>query len=304
VGKRNIKKGYSSLDVGQHYLIDMIQTLSREHKKVKPLCQLFNINTSSYYYRINHKDIVNPERERLKHLAVGIHTASRGSAGQRTIAGQLTQAGEKVGRHKAKNLMNEANIESKQPNKPKYKVAEEESKIAPNLLQREFNVDAPNKVWCGDVTYIWAGTKWLYLAVVMDLFARKIIGWACSSSPDSELTCAALRMAFESRGRPSDVMFHSDQGCHYTSVRFRQQLWRYQITQSMSRRGNCWDNAPMERFFRSFKVEWMPKEYYSSYAEAEQDTVKYIMSHYNIARGHSYNNYLSPVAAENLICSH
>ncbi|VAX00559.1 Transposase InsO for insertion sequence element IS911 [hydrothermal vent metagenome] len=278
---------------------------------MKPLCQLFKINTSSYYYRINHKDIVNPERERLKQLAVGIHTASRSSAGQRTIAGQLTQTGEKMSRHKAKNLMKEVNIQSKQPNKPKYKVAQEESKIAPNLLQREFNVDASNKVLCGDVTYIWAGTQWLYLAVVMDLFARKIIGWACSSSPDSKLTCAALRMAFESRGKPSDVMFHSDQGCHYTSVRFHQQLWRYQITQSMSRRGNCWEcvacrrcNAPMGRFFRSFKVEWMPKEYYSSYAEAEHDTVKYIMSHYNIARGHSYNNYLSPVAAEKLMCSH
>jgi len=304
VGKRNIKKGYSSLDVGQHQLIDMIQAISREQNKVKPLCRLFNVNTSSYYYRINHKDSVDAKRERLKQLAVDIHTASRGSAGQRTIAGQLTQAGEKVGRHKAKNLMREANIKSKQPYKPKYKVAEQESKIAPNLLQREFNVDAPNKVWCGDVTYIWAGTQWLYLAVVMDLYARKIIGWACSSSPDSNLTCAALRMAFESRGRPSDVMFHSDQGCHYTSVQFRQQLWRYQITQSMSRRGNCWDNAPMERFFRSFKVEWMPKEYYSSYVEAEQDTVKYIMLHYNIARGHSYNNYLSPEAAEKLNCSH
>jgi len=304
VGKRNIKKGYRSLDVGQPKLIDMIQAISKEHKKVKPLCQLFNVNTSSYYYRINHKDVVNPERERLKQRAIGIHTASRGSAGQRTIAGELTQAGEKVGRHKAKNLMKEANIQSKQPHKPKYKVANKESEVAPNLLQRKFNVDAPNKVWCGDVTYIWAGTQWLYLAVVMDLFARKIVGWACSKNPDSKLTCSALRMAFESRGRPSNVMFHSDQGCHYTSVRFRQQLWRYQITQSMSRRGNCWDNAPMERFFRSFKVEWMPKEYYSSFVEAEHDTVKYIMSHYNIARGHSYNNYLSPDAAEKLICSH
>ena len=124
------------------------------------------------------------------------------------------------------------------------------------------------------------------------------VGWACSDSPDSNPTCAALRMAFESRGRPQEVMFHSDQGCHYTSLPYRQLLWRYRMTQSMSRRGNCWDNAPTERFFRSYKVEWMPKDFYSTYAIAAADVLKYIIQHYNSARGHSYNNYLSPNAAE------
>jgi putative transposase len=263
------------------------------------------VNTSSYYYRINHKNIVSPERERLKQQAVDIHTASRGAAGARTIAGQLTQQGEKVGRYKAASLMKEANISSKQPpHKHHYKRAKSESTIVPHLLQREFSVAAPNKVWCGDVTYIWAGTQWLYLAVVMDLYARKIVGWSCSDSPDSVLTCAALRMAYESRGKPEQVMYHSDQGCHYTSLKYRQQLWRYRITQSMSRRGNCWDNAPMERFFRSFKTEWMPKECYRSYDEAEADVQRYIIMHYNTARGHSYNDYLSPDAAEKLIGSH
>jgi len=254
-------------------------------------------------YRINHRDKVDPERERLKHKAIAIHSASRGSAGVRTISGQLTQAGDKVGRYKARSLMREANISSKQPHKHKYKIAEDESKIASNLLKREFSVDASNKVWCGDVTYIWAGTQWLYLAVVMDLYARRIIGWACSDSPDSELTCAALQMAYESRGKPEGVMFHSDQGCHYTSKKYRQRLWRYQIIQSMSRRGNCWDNAPMERFFRSFKTEWMPEKYYRSYDEAETDVFQYIIAHYNSVRGHSYNNYLPPNEAEKLICS-
>ncbi len=270
---------------------------------MKPLCQLFGIHTSSYYYRINHKDREDPERERLKQQAIDIHTASRGAAGARTIAGQLTQQGEKVGRYKAASLMKEARISSKQPRQHNYKVAEDEPKIAPHLLQRAFTVEAPNRVWCGDVTYIWAGTQWLYLAVVMDLVARKIVGWACSNRPDSALTGAALRIAYESRGRPKGLMFHSDQGCHYTSLQYRQQLWRYQITQSMSRRGNCWDNAPMERFFRSLKTEWLPKEHYSSYDEAETDVQKYILLHYNRVRGHSYNNYLSPDAAEKLINS-
>ena len=103
----------------------------------------------------------------------------------------------------------------------------------------------PDQAWCGDVTYIWTGTRWAYLAVVLDLFARKPAGWAMSHSPDSNLTCQALTMAFESRGRPKNIMFHSDQGSHYTSRQFRQHVWRYRLTQSMSRRGNCWDNAPM-----------------------------------------------------------
>lgn len=118
-----------------------------------------------------------------------------------------------------------------------------------------------------------------------------------SHSPDSELTAKALRLAYESRGRPKNVMFHSDQGCHYTSQHFRHALWRYQMTQSMSRRGNCWDNAPTERFFRSFKTEWMPKIGYTNYAQANQDVMRFI-NYYNYQRQHSYNNYMTPVKAE------
>jgi len=128
----------------------------------------------------------------------------------------------------------------------------------------------PNQVWCGDVTYIWTGDRWAYLAVVMDFFARKPVGWAMSFSPNSQLTSQALTMAFESRGRPEKVMFHSKQGTHYTNRAFSQALWRYQMKQSMSRRGNCWDNSPMERFFRSLKTEWVPQIGYHSFNEAKQ----------------------------------
>lgn len=262
------------------------------------MLSIFNVSRSSYQYRRQRKGYVDVERERLKEMAIKIHSASRGAAGARSIAGELSRQGESIGRYKAASLMKEANIVSKQPRTHRYKVAKNESNIAPNLLQREFAVDKPNQVWCGDVTYIWSGKQWMYLAVVMDLFARKIVGWACSDSPDTNLTCAALRMAFESRGKPKDVMFHSDQGCHYTSLQYRQILWRYQIKQSMSRRGNCWDNAPMERFFRSFKYEWMPENCYQTFEEAERDTLKYIHEYYNSVRGHSYNNYLSPNQAE------
>ena len=303
MGKWHIKKGLvrhsgRSLSSGQHETIDFIASLPREQGSATRLCQLFCIQRSSFLYRIAHKNRVCPERERLMALAVKIHSTSRQSAGARTISAQLTRSGERVGRYKAASLMKAANLVSKQPHKHRYKIAEDESKIAPNILQRQFNVDAPNKAWCGDVTYIWAGTQWLYLAVVMDLYTRRIVGWACSDSPDTRLTCAALRVAYESRGQPTDVMFHSDQGCHYTSIQFRSMLWRYKIQQSMSRRGNCWDNAVMERFFRSFKTEWVPKYGYRSMTEATTDILNYIHQYYNSVRGHSYNNYLSPMAAE------
>ena len=276
----------------------MIQQLSKEHGSKNKLCKFFNIQRSSYYYRIKTKDLVDPKREELKRLAVEFHQAGRGSAGARSIASELTAGGNKVGRYKARSLMNEAGISSTQLRKHKYKIAKTESKIAPNLLKRKFNTKKKNIFWTGDVTYIWAGTSWMYLAIVMDLFTRKIIGFACSNSPYSNLTYSALRMAFEGRGRPKTVTFHSDQGCHYTSLQFRKLLEKYQITQSMSRRGNCWDNAPTERFFRSFKTEWMPKKCYASYAEAKQDTLDYIITYYNSVRRHSYNNYLSPNEAE------
>ncbi len=130
------------------------------------------------------------------------------------------------------------------------------------------------------VTYVRVGTRWLYLALVMDLYA--------------------LRIAYESRAKPRGLMYHSDQGTHYTSRAFQQLLWRYHIKQSMSHRGNCWDNAPMERCFRSFKSAWMPKTFYSSYAQAEHDIMQYIKYH-NHHKEHRYIVYLTPVDAEKQI---
>lgn len=274
----------------------MIEQLRAQYRQSE-LLRTFEVPRSSIDYRRQRAKQVGPERERLKGLARDIHRASRGAAGTRTISGTLKQQGESVGRYKARSLMKEAELVSKQHKKHRYRIAEEESVIAPNKLNREFTVTKANQVWCGDVTYVWTGQCWLYLAVVLDLYKRRVVGWACSRHPDTRLTIQALRMAYESRGRPAGVMFHSDQGCHYTSKAFRQQLWRYQIDQSMSRRGNCWDNAPMERFFRSYKSEWMPKNGYARFTDAEQDIAQYTM-YYNHERGHSVNDYLSPAQAE------
>jgi putative transposase len=132
----------------------------------------------------------------------------------------------------------------------------------------------------------------------MDLFAHKPIGWAISYSPNSQLTSDALSMAFESRGRPNNVMFHSDQGMHYTSLKFRQILWHFQIKQSMSRRGNCWDNSPMEGFFRSLKSEWVLQNGYSSIHKAKSDIINYMIGYYSQVRTHHHNQGTAPNVAE------
>lgn len=165
---------------------------------------------------------------------------------------------------------------------------------ASNILNRQFDVDAPNETWVGDVTYIWTGKGWAYLAVVLDLYARKPVGWAFSNSPNAALTARALSMAYEMRGKPKGLLFHSDQGVQYTAMAYRQLLWRFQIKQSMSRRGNCWDNAPMERFFRSLKTEWVPELGYRSMAQAEQHIVQYLTGYYSQLRPHTANGGISP----------
>ena len=223
---------------------------------------------------------------------------SGGSAGQRTLSRLLAKSKHSASRWLIRRLMKQDNLVSRQLPTHKYSMAEREHLSIPNRLNREFTVASPDQVWCGDVTYIWTGNKWLYLAVVLDLYARKVIGWATSKSPDSELTKKALRMAFESRGKPRKLLFHSDQGCHYTSKAFRQQLWRYGIRQSLSRRGNCWDNSPMERFFRSFKSEWMPKQGYVDFQIGIRSINQYIVGYYNKDRPHQHNAGRSPIEAE------
>ena len=275
----------------------MIDTLS-EHYPVSELCNAFGVHRSSFYDGKAQRSRVDTKREQLREQVVSIHEQSRGSAGSRTMSACLREEGFDVGRFMARSLMKEANVASKQTRKHRYKIAEDESRIAPNHLDRAFAVEQPNQVWCGDVTYIWAGTQWMYLAVVIDLYARRVVGWAMSTNPDSRLTSQALRMAFEARNKPKSVMFHSDQGCHYTSLVFRQVLWRCRLKQSMSRRGNCWDNAPTERFFRSLKSEWIPQYGYQNIQEAKADVLRYVNRYYNHVRLHSYNGYKTPVAME------
>lgn len=276
----------------------MIETL-KESYAVNVLCQTFGVHRSSYKYWAQRAKTVKPGRLKEMALVTSIFRESKGSAGARTIATLATERGTALSRYRAGRLMEQCQLVSCQQPKHAYKKANQPHSNIPNHLDRQFNVSKPNHVWCGDVTYIWTGKRWGYLALVMDLFARKPIGWAMSYSPDSQLTSDALRMAFESRGQPKGVMFHSDQGCHYTSQQFRQTLWRYQVKQSMSRRGNCWDNAPMERFFRSLKSEWIPQIGYHSFHEAKSDIINYMIGYYSQVRPHRHNDGLAPNVAEN-----
>ena len=224
-----------------------------------------------------------------------IHTESNNSGTISTIA---TERGTPLSRYRVRGLMRRLQLHSCQLPKHRYKKAIEEHVELPNILERNFKPSRPNEAWCGDVTYIWVGSRWAYLAVVLDLYARKPVGWAISHSLNSALTASALRMTYETRGKPKGLIFHSDQGCHYTSLAYRQLLWQYQVKQSVSRRGNCWDNSPMERFFRSLKTEWVPNIGYQSIQQAKKDILDYMIGYYSCVRPHQHNGGLPPNRAE------
>lgn len=209
----------------------------------------------------------------------------------------MRENGIEIGRFKVRKLMNEMKLVSKQAGSHAYKKATVERPNIPNVLNRKFTVSAPNEVWC-DITYVWAQGRWHYLAAVIDLYARRVVGWAFASKPDADLVIKALDMAYEQRGRPQDVLFHSDQGSQYASRRFRQRLWRYRLKQSMSRRGNCHDDAPMERLFRNLKTEWVPTVGYMSASLAQQDIGRFLMHQCNWQRPHRFNGGLPPAVAE------
>lgn len=267
---------------------------------ITAVCRAFNVHRSTFKYRRAASKKIDIEKLKLNALVRKAHRLSNGSAGARSIAEIVTSFGVPLSRYRATGIMKSLGLVSCQLPIHRYKKATKVNSFVPNELNRQFAPSAPNQIWCGDVTYLWTGQRWSYLAVVLDLYARKPVGWAISNSPDSQLTAKALTMAYESRGKPEGVMFHSDQGSHYTSIKFRQYLWRYQIKQSMSRRGNCWDNAPMERFFRSLKTEWVPEVGYRSFKEAQQSVYDYLIGYYSQIRPHQHNGGLSPNKAEEL----
>ncbi|MBH9547532.1 IS3 family transposase [Pseudomonas aeruginosa] len=291
--KAIFKKGYRSLDVGRTRSYALIDQLS-EQESVEVVCSAFDVARSCYYVHRLRRRRVDAHRVALRSQVNQLFSQSRGSAGSRSILGMLREEGVTIGRFRVRRLMRELGLVSKQPGSHAYKQATVEQPDIPNRLNREFATEHPNQVWCGDITYVWAQGRWHYLAAVLDLHTRRVIGWAFSAKPDAELVIKALDMAYEQRGKPQQVLFHSDQG----SRLFRQRLWRYRMQQSMSRRGNCWDNSPMERLFRSLKSEWVPSTGYLTAQEAQRDISHYLMHRYNWIRPHQFNDGLPPAVAE------
>ncbi len=236
---------------------------------------------------------MDPHHVQLRLQAQAVHRRSRGAAGSRTIAKTLG-----VSRWRARQLMQACQLVSTQPGKPKFRRAQEPVEAVPNQLNRAFQPTAPNRVWCGDITYLRVAGQWVYLAVVLDLYARRVVGWKVSEKPDTTLVIQALGRAVETRQPERGLLFHSDQGVQYRSQGYQHYLKRYQISQSMSRKGNCWDNAPMERLFRSLKTEWIPRHGYHSLQETIQEVGEYLMGYYNHERVHSYNEYVTPKMQE------
>ncbi|HBN8320896.1 TPA: IS3 family transposase [Pseudomonas aeruginosa] len=295
--KAIFKKGYRSLDVGRTRSYALIDQLS-EQESVEVVCSAFDVARACYYVHRLRRRRVDARRVALRSQVNQLFSQSRGSAGSRSILGMLREEGVTIGRFRVRRLMRELGLVSKQPGSHAYKQATVERPDIPNRLNREFATEHPNQVWCGDITYVWAQGRWHYLAAVLDLHTRRVIGWAFSAKPDAELVIKALDMAYEQRGKPQQVLFHSDQGSQYASRLFRQRLWRYRMQQSMSRRGNCWDNSPMERLFRSLKSEWVPSTGYLTAQEAQRDISHYLMHRYNWIRPHQFNDGLPPAVAE------
>lgn len=211
----------------------------------------------------------------------------------------LRREGVEVGRYRARSLMQEAEVECRQ--RRRYRATTDSvhgRPVAPNLLARQFEVEAPNRVWCADITAIWTLEGWLYLAAVLDLHDRQVVGYALAEHMRAELALGALERALGRRRPPPGLLHHSDRGSQYASHEYQQALEQHALVCSMSRKGNCWDNAVMERFFGSLKSEWTDSQRYATREQARRDVIRYSELEYNSDRFHSTLSNLTPREVE------
>ncbi len=261
------------------------------------LCRLLGVSRSGFYDWLGRqKREPDPEREEMLGWVKDVAGSSTYTYGSRRMAKALKALGYPVGRHQAKGLMREAGVWVRY--RRRYRVTTNSNHghpVFPNRLERDFEAKEPNQVWAGDISYVWTQEGWLYLAVVIDLYSRKVIGWSMGKRLGSTLVCDALRMALWSR-RPGrgQLIHHSDRGVQYASRVFRGLLKAHGIEGSMSRKGDCWDNAVVESFFGSLKSERVFWRSYQSREEARADILDYITMFYNCRRLHSYLGYRSP----------
>lgn len=263
------------------------------------MCRVLRVARAGFYAWL-HEPVSDHAKEdaRLLELIEASYSASNGVYGARRIFGDLREVGEVCGLHRIERIMAKNGIKPVRGYKKPRSIAGRPSIIAPNRLQRVFTVDAPNKVWVTDITYIRTWQGWLYLAVVVDLYARKVVGWSMKPSLSRELAMDALLMAVWRRKPVGSVLVHSDQGSQYGSDDFKRFCQANNLEPSMSRRANCWDNAVAESFFSSLKKERIRKRIYKTRDLARADIFDYIEVFYNRTRRHSHIGGVSPEAFE------
>ena len=266
------------------------------------MCRVLGASRSGFYDWLDRPESSRSKRQRYLTTKIRqIHIENRQIYGSPRIHGELVDQGEKVGKNTVAHLMRKHNIQSKVH---KRFVATTDSrntkKPAENILKQRFTAQQPNQKWVSDVTFIPTRKGWLYMAAIMDLYSRYIIGWSMGTVNNTELVENALEMASGRRGRAiKGVLLHSDQGVQYASTSYQNLLRNLAIVCSMSRKGNCWDNAPMESFFHSLKTEWVVFEDYKTRSEARSSLFSYIELFYNRKRRHSSLGYKSPMTFEN-----
>lgn len=265
------------------------------------MCKVLEVSTSGYYDWLNRLPSKRSiENKALQEQIETIYEDSSQTYGSPRIHKELIAQETKVSRVRVARIMRANGIQSKI--RKKYKVttdSKHEHNIAPNLLDRQFEVDAPSKVWVSDITYVWTDEGWLYLTVVLDLYDRKVIGWALSLTMEAiETTMAAFAMALLNRKPSEGMLFHSDRGVQYACKDFVEMLTQQGVIQSMSRKGNCWDNAVAESFFKTIKVERIYRKKYKTIQEAKVDIFSYIETWYNTKRRHSSIGYATPLEME------
>jgi len=268
----------------------------RETFKVGRMCKLLNVSRSGYHAWRNRPESRRSLESRALEAKIRVlHSASHSIYGAPRIHQDLIDDGIRCSKNRVARIMRKAGIRSR--TKKKFKAttnSRHNFPIAPNLLNQDFNVDAPDRTWVGDITYIHTNEGWLYLAVLLDLFNREVVGWSASSRMTRQLAIDALQMAFDRRDPGKGLLHHSDRGSQYASTDYQNILKEHGIICSMSRKGNCYDNAVAESFFGRLKSEWVNHNRYLSRSEAMRSLFYYIEIFYNRKRRHSSINYVTP----------
>jgi transposase InsO family protein len=275
----------------------------KTHHSIQSLCENLDVSPSGYYDWQKRRNCPGPrslENQTLAQDIHEIHAQSRQTYGSPRLVGELRKQGRRHGRNRVARLMREQGLHGRQ--KRRYRVQTTDSNhnepIAPNRLADAPIATAPNQLWVSDITYIQTQEGWLYLAGILDLYSRKIVGWAMSESIDSGLVLKALSMALLHRDPAANLLCHSDRGVQYASADYRQALSKAGLVPSMSRKGNCYDNAAMESFWSTLKLELVYRRDFATRTHARNEIFDYIEAFYNRQRSHSALNYRSPVDFE------